>query len=107
MSSAIKQGNMIDDFKFFQENHIYAYNGEMSREAIIIFREYVASSRANCEITTQIARYRVGTLSFNTGIISSGIVYVYPIADSSMKITFNINMGNATPYITGHEIDYA
>jgi hypothetical protein len=97
---------MIDDFKFFQENHIYKYNGEMAREAILCFREYVASNRANCEITTQIARYRIGTLSFNAGIIFSGIVYVYPIEDPSMKITFNINMG-VTPFITGHEIDYA
>jgi hypothetical protein len=98
---------MIDDFKFFQENHIYKYNGEMAREAILCFCEYVASNRANCEVTTQIARYRIGTLSFNAGQLFGGMVYVFPIEDSSMKITFHINKGEITPYITAHEIDYA
>jgi len=77
---------MIDDFKFFQENHIHAYNGFLAREAIAYFREYVATNRTLYEVTTLIATYKMGTVSFNAG--------------------FHINKGEITPYITAHEIDY-
>lgn len=98
---------MIDDFKFFQENHIYKYEGEMAREAIAYFREYVATNRTLYEVTTLIATYKMGTVSFNAGQLFGGMVYVFPIEDPSMKITFHINKGEITPYITAHEIDYA
>lgn len=98
---------MIDDFKFFQENHIYAYNGFLAREAVAYFQEYVATNRTLYEVTTSIATYKMGLISYHAGEIFGGMVYVFPIEDSSMKITFHINKGETTPFITAHEIDYA
>ena len=96
---------MIKPFKFFQQNDVTGYNGEMAQEAVRFFYDYVRSNRTVYERTTNIATYRLGTIHFEGGEIMRGNVIAYP-TNNNIRITFDVNLGSLFPFITGHTIEF-
>ena len=97
---------MIKPFKFFQQNDVTGYNGEMAQEAVRFFYDYVRSNRTVYERTTNIATYRLGTVHYEGGEIIRGKVIAYEINNNNIKITFDVNLGSLFPFITGHTIEF-
>lgn len=96
----------MNAFKFFQQNDVTGYNGEMAQEAVRFLYDYVRTNRTVYERTTNIATYRLGTVHYEGGEIIRGKVIAYEINNNNIKITFDVNLGSLFPFITGHTIEF-
>ena len=97
----------MKEFKFLSKNTT-GYDGEMSREAIMFIHNLHQGGtyRNMYAITTEIAEYRLGQTVYVGGEIIRAVITAYPHSDSTIKITFWINVGTVFPYITQHRIDF-
>jgi len=96
------------EFKFLNKNEITDYDGEMAREAVQFFTDFVGGNMGIniYEITTQIATYKISSTNYSQARLSGATMLVYPLDDTSVRITFYINVGAVTPYITEHRIEF-
>ena len=95
----------MKEFKFFHKKDESNYDGEMSAEALRYFNEFLTTNRTTYQITTTLATYTILETFYGGGEVIRAKVAVYPLDAPNVKITYDINVGRAYPYITAHRID--